>query len=236
MITTPSKVYASAHAAIADIPEGASIAVGGFGLCGVPHDTIAALHRRGVTGLELISNNCGTDDLGLGVLLKERQVARMISSCVGENRTFEGQLLAGQLELRLIPEGTLAEALRAGGAGIPAFYTPTGVGTPVADGCELRTFEDGPCVLGHAIVADFALVRAWRGDRLGNLVYRCTARNFNPLAAMAGRVTIPEVEELVDVGTLDADAVHTPAVFVQRVIQAERGPGYVERRTTRQVV
>lgn len=220
-------------AALADIEDGATLVVGGFGLSGNPLDAIEALARTGISGLTVISNNCGVDDAGLGLLLANRQIKKMISSYVGENKTFERQLLSGQLEVELVPQGTLAERMRAGGAGIPAFYTPAGVGTPVAEGREVRDFDGRGYLLERGIVADFALVRAWKGDRLGNLVYHRTARNFNPLAAMAGRVTIAEVEELVEVGELDGDHIHTPGVFVQSVVVAQPREKPIERRTTR---
>jgi 3-oxoacid CoA-transferase subunit A len=226
-----SKVHPDATAAIAGIGDGATLAVGGFGLCGIPENAIAALRESGVRDLTVVSNNCGVDDFGLGILLANRQIRKMLSSYVGENKIFEAQFLSGELEVELVPQGTLAERLRAGGAGIPAFYTPTGVGTPIADGKETRDFDGVPYLLEHAITADFALVRAWKADRLGNLVYRRTARNFNPLAAMAGRVTIAEVEEIVEVGELDGDHIHTPGVFVQRVFVAQDLEKRVEKRT-----
>ena len=228
------KVVASFTDAVADIGDGATLVVGGFGLCGIPELAIAALRERGSRELVVISNNCGVDDFGLGILLANRQIAKMVASYVGENRIFEQQFLAGELEVELVPQGTLAERMRAAGAGIPAFYTPTGVGTPVAEGKEVRQFDGRSHLLEHALGGDFALVKAWRGDPLGNLVYRDTARNFNPLAAMAGRVTIAEVEELVDVGELDPNEVHTPGIFVQRILE---GSGYekrIERRTVRE--
>lgn len=223
------KVDASAADAVAAVTDGSTLAVGGFGLCGVPIDLIAALRERGVGNLTVFSNNCGIDDAGLGILLANRQIAKMVSSYVGENKTFERQFLAGELEVELVPQGTLAERLRAGGAGIPAFYTPAGVGTPVADGRETREFDGVSYLLERGVVTDFALVRAWKGDRLGNLVYRRTARNFNPLAAMAGRVTIAEVEHLVEVGELDGDQIHTPGVYVQRVVVASSAEKRIER-------
>jgi 3-oxoacid CoA-transferase subunit A len=223
------KVDASAADAVAAVTDGSTLAVGGFGLCGVPIDLIAALRERGVCNLTVFSNNCGIDDAGLGILLANRQIAKMVSSYVGENKTFERQFLAGELEVELVPQGTLAERLRAGGAGIPAFYTPAGVGTPVADGRETREFDGVSYLLERGVVTDFALVRAWKGDRLGNLVYRRTARNFNPLAAMAGRVTIAEVEHLVEVGELDGDQIHTPGVYVQRVVIASSAEKRIER-------
>lgn len=225
------KVAASAQDAVRDVADGATLAVGGFGLCGIPQEAIAALRELGVRDLTVVSNNCGVDDFGLGILLENRQIRKMVSSYVGENKVFERQLLSGELEVELVPQGTLAERLRAGGAGIPAFFTPAGVGTPVADGKETREFDGTTYLMERAIVADVAIVRAWKGDRLGNLVYRRTARNFNPLAAMAGRVTIAEVEELVEVGELDGDAIHTPGVFVQRIFQATGDEKRIERLT-----
>lgn len=252
------KVVGSAADAVADIPSGASLAVGGFGLCGIPSTLIAALHDLGVDRLSVVSNNCGVDGWGLGVLLGDRRIARMTSSYVGENKEFERQYLSGELEVELIPQGTLAERLRAGGAGIPAFYTPAGVGTAVADGGmpwrygadgsvvvssppkEVRPFEvDGVTreyVLEHGIRTDYALVRASVGDRHGNLVYDSSTRNFNPLAASAGRITIAEVERLVEPGEIDPRDVHTPGVFVQRVVvltDDEVSAKRIERRTTR---
>ena len=248
------KVCSSAAEAVADIPDGASLAVGGFGLSGIPEVLIHALHARGATGLEVVSNNCGVDGRGLGVLLGDGRIARVTGSYVGENKEFARQYLSGELEVELVPQGTLAERLRAGGAGIPAFYTPAGVGTQVAHGGlpwrhaadgtvtvasppkETRTFAGRPYVLEHAITTDFALVRAWRGDRHGNLVFRRAAANFNPLAAMAGRVTLAEVEELVEPGELSPDAVHLPGVFVQRIVEltpAEAADKHIEKRTVR---
>lgn len=223
------KVMTSFAEAVADIGDGSTLAVGGFGLCGVPERAIAALHDLGAKDLTVISNNCGVDDYGLGVLLGTRQIKKMISSYVGENKVFEQQFLSGELEVELVPQGTLAERLRAGGAGIPAFYTPAGVGTPVADGKEAREFDGRTFLLERGITADFALVKAWKADPLGNLVYRKTSRNFNPLAAMAGRVTIAEVEELVDAGELEPDHVHTPGVFVQRVLVGSPYEKRIER-------
>jgi 3-oxoacid CoA-transferase subunit A len=228
------KVVDSFTDAVADIGDGATVAVGGFGLCGIPELAIAALREKGCRELVVISNNCGVDDFGLGILLANRQIAKMISSYVGENKIFERQFLAGELEVELVPQGTLAERMRAAGAGIPAFYTPTGVGTPVAEGKEVREFDGRSYLLEHALGGDFALVKAWRGDALGNLVYRDTARNFNPLAAMAGRVTIAEVEELVDVGELDPNQVHTPGIFVQRILEGSAYEKRIERRTVRE--
>ena len=228
------KVVDSCAEAVADIADGAIVVVGGFGLCGIPENLIAALREHGARELTVVSNNCGVDDFGLGLLLANRQIARMVASYVGENAIFERQFLSGELDVELVPQGTLAERMRAAGAGIPAFYTPTGVGTPVAEGKETREFDGRAFLLERALGGDFALVKAWRGDTLGNLVYRDTARNFNPLAAMAGRITIAEVEELVEAGELDPDEVHTPGIFVQRVLE---GPGYekrIERRTVRE--
>ncbi len=216
-----NKVFPDADAAVADIPSGACIVAGGFGLCGIPELCIEALHKRDVNNLTLVSNNCGVDGFGLGVLLKKRQISSMIASYVGENKEFARQFLAQELDVQLVPQGTLAERLRAGGAGIPAFYTPAGVGTSVTEGKEMRRFDERDYVLEHALKGDFALVKAWKGDPLGNLVYRGSARNFNPLCAMAGTVTIAEVEELVEPGELAPDAIHTPGVFVQRVIQGQ---------------
>jgi len=229
-----NKVYASAADAIADIPDGATIMAGGFGLCGIPENLILALRDRGTKGLTVISNNCGVDDWGLGPLLQTRQIKKMISSYVGENKEFERQYLSGELEVELCPQGTLAERIRAGGAGIPAFFTPTGYGTLVAEGKETREFDGRMYVMERALFADFSLVKAWKGDTQGNLLYNKTARNFNPMMATAARVTIAEVEELVQPGEIDPDAVHTPGIFVQRIL---RGPAYqkrIERRTTRE--
>jgi len=228
-----NKVFETADAAVADIPDGAVLMVGGFGLCGNPENLIQALHRKGVKGLTVISNNCGTDAEGLGVLLAAGQVRKMVSTYVGENKSFERQFLSGELEVELVPQGTFAEALRAGGAGIPAFFTPAGVGTLRAEGKETRVFDGREYLMERALTADFALVKAWRGDTTGNLVYRKTARNFNPMMATAARVTLAEVEELVGPGELDPDTVHTPGIFVKRILQ---GTGYrkpIEQRTVR---
>ena len=227
------KVYESAAAAVADIPEGATLMSGGFGLCGNPENLILALRERGVGGLTVISNNCGTDDYGLGVLLKNQQIVKMISSYVGENKNFAEQFLSGELEVELNPQGTLAERIRAGGAGIPAFYTPTGYGTVVAHGKETRPFDGRMYVLERALTADYALVKAWKGDTQGNLIFRKTARNFNSIMATAGKITIAEVEELVEPGELDADAIHTPGIYVQRIIEGEHYEKWIEQRTTR---
>ncbi|WP_255950453.1 CoA transferase subunit A [Streptomyces odontomachi] len=248
------KVVATAAEAVADVPEGASLAVGGFGLSGVPNAVIQALYERGVTDLRVVSNNCGAMDSGLAVLLAAGRIARVTGSYIGANKEFARQYLAGELEVELIPQGTLAERLRAGGAGIPAFYTPAGVGTQVADGGlawrydgqggiavasppkEVREFDGVPYVLEHGIRTDFALVRAAKGDRHGNLVFAKSSRNFNPLAAMAGRITVAEVEELVEPGALDPDAVHLPGIFVQRVVALtpeQAADKAIEKRTTR---
>ena len=226
------KVVASADEAVRDIRDGATLVVGGFGLCGIPENLIAALVRRGVRDLTVVSNNCGVDDWGLGLLLQTRQIRKMVSSYVGENAEFERQFLSGELEVELAPQGTLAERMRAGGAGIPAFYTPTGVGTLVAEGKEAKVIDGREYLLERGIVGDFSLVAAWKGDRMGNLVYRKAARNFNPMAATAGRISIAEVEEIVGVGELDPESVHTPGVFVQRVVVAPRQKR-IERRTVR---
>ena len=226
------KVVASADEAVRDVPEGATLVVGGFGLCGIPENLIGALVRRGVGKLTVVSNNCGVDDWGLGLLLRNRQIKKMVSSYVGENGEFERQFLSGELEVELVPQGTLAERMRAGGAGIPAFYTPAGAGTLVAEGKETRQFEGRDYLLERGIVGDFSMVAAWKADRLGNLVYRKAARNFNPMAATAGRVSIAEVEEVVEVGELDPECVHTPGVFVNRVVVAPREKR-IERRTVR---
>lgn len=228
-----NKLYGSAAEAVADIPDGATLMSGGFGLCGNPENLILALLARGVRGLTIISNNCGTDEHGLGVLLKNGQVRKMISSYVGENKHFEKLFLSGELEVELNPQGTLAERIRAGGAGIPAFFTPTGYGTVVADGKETREVGGRMCVLEHALTADFAIVKAWKADTDGNLVYKATARNFNPMMAQAGRITIAEVEEIVPVGTLDPDAIHTPGIYVQRLIKGEHYEKWIEQRTVR---
>jgi 3-oxoacid CoA-transferase subunit A len=226
------KVVESADAAVRDVFEGATLVVGGFGLCGIPENLIAALVRKGVGGLTAVSNNCGVDDWGLGLLLKSRQIRRMVSSYVGENAEFERQFLSGELEVELVPQGTLAERMRAGGAGIPAFYTPAGVGTLVAEGKETRVFDGREYLLERSVVGDFSLVAAWKADRLGNLVYRKAARNFNPMAVTAGRIAIAEVEELVPAGALDPECVHTPGVFVNRIVVARREKR-IERRTVR---
>ena len=227
-----NKAVASADEAVADVFDGATLVVGGFGLCGIPENLIAALVRKGVKDLTVVSNNCGVDDWGLGLLLKPRQIRKMVSSYVGENAEFERQFLSGELEVELVPQGTLAERMRAGGAGIPAFFTPAGVGTLVAQDKETRSFDGREYLLERGIVGDFALVAAWKGDRLGNLVYRKAARNFHPMAATAARIVIAEIEELVAVGRLDPECVHTPGVFVKRVVVAPRAKR-IERRTVR---
>lgn len=229
-----NKVYASAAEAVRDIPHGAVVMAGGFGLCGIPENLILALRDTGVNGLTCISNNAGVDEWGLGLLLRTRQVRKMISSYVGENKEFERQFISGELEVELVPQGTLAERIRAGGAGIPGFYTATGVGTQVAEGKDIRWFDGRPYVLERSLFADFALVKAWKGDRHGNLIYSKTARNFNPMMATAARVTIAEVEELVEPGEIDPDLVHTPGIFVHRIIQGPRYEKRIERRTVRE--
>ena len=229
-----NKVYASAKAALDGIvQDGQTIAVGGFGLCGIPEALIAALRDSGVRNLTAISNNAGVDDFGLGILLKTRQIKKMISSYVGENKEFERQYLAGELELDFTPQGTLAEKLRAGGAGIPAFYTKTGFGTVVAEGKPVAEFDGQKYILERSIKADVALVKAWKGDKSGNLIYRMTARNFNPNVATAGKITIAEVEQLVEVGELDPDQVHTPGIFVQRIILNASPEKRIEQRTVK---
>ena len=227
------KTVASAEEAIADLFDGATLMAGGFGLCGIPENLIAAIRKKGTTGLTIISNNCGVDDKGLGILLANGQVKKMVSSYVGENKMFERLFLDKKLEVELNPQGTLAERIRAGGAGIPAFYTATGYGTVVAEGKETREFGGRRYVLEQALTADFAIVKAWKGDRFGNLVYRKTARNFNPMMAAAARVTIAEVEELVDPAQLDPDSVHTPGIYVQRILAGARYEKPIEQRTVR---
>lgn len=221
-------------AALADITDNLTLMVGGFGLCGIPENCIAALVQMGVKGLTCISNNAGVDDFGLGLLLRNRQIRKMISSYVGENAEFERQLLAGELEVELIPQGTLAERCRAGGAGIPAFYVPAGYGTEVAEGKEVREFNGKMHLLEHSLTADFALVKAWKGDTHGNLIYRHTANNFNHAMAMAGKITIAEVEELVPAGELDPNQIHTPGIFVQRIFRSVDLEKRIEFVTTRQ--
>jgi len=227
------KVFANADEAIFDIQDGATIMVGGFGLCGIPENLIAALVRKGVKNLNTISNNMGVDEFGLGLLLQKGQIKSHKGSYVGENRLFEELVLAGKLDLELVPQGTLAERIRAGGAGIPAFFTPTGVGTLVAEGKEVREFDARPYVMERWLKADFSLVKAWKGDKWGNLIYRKTARNFNPMIATAGKITIAEVEELVEPGQLPPDGIHTPSAYVHRIFQAQGSEKRIERRTTR---
>lgn len=228
------KVFPDAASALAGIvKDGHTIAVGGFGLCGIPEALIAALRDSGVGNLTAISNNAGVDGFGLGQLLTTRQITKMIASYVGENKEFERQYLAGELQLEFTPQGTLAEKLRAGGAGIPAFYTKTGVGTIVADGKEVREFDGEQYVMERALVADVSLVKAWKADRAGNLVYRKTARNFNPNVAMAGKITVVEVEELVEVGQIDPEDVHTPSIFVHRIVLNAHPEKRIEQRTVR---
>jgi 3-oxoacid CoA-transferase A subunit len=228
------KIVANAAEAVRDIPNGAVLAMGGFGLCGIPENCIAALVELGIKGLTCISNNAGIDGFGIGLMLEKRQVKKMISSYVGENKLFEQLLLSGELEVELTPQGTLAEKLRAGGAGIPAFFTPTGVGTLIAEGKEVREFNGRPYVLENSLTADFAIVKAWKGDAMGNLMYRHTAANFNPMCATAGKITIAEVEELVPVGSFDPNHVHTPGIYVQRIFQGRNYQKRIERRTFRQ--
>ncbi len=243
------KIKKSALEAVKAISSGATVLAGGFGLCGIPENAIKALRELGPTGLTVVSNNCGVDDFGLGILLRNKQIVKMISSYVGENKEFERQYLSGELEVELVPQGTLAERIRAGGAGIPAFFTPTGAGTAVSDGGlplkygeggkvikysekkEMRDFDGKPHVLEPAIKGDFAIVKAWKGDRFGNLVYRHTAMNFNPMMATAAKVTIAEVEEIVEVGSLDPNHIHTPGIYVAHVFKGESYEKRIERRT-----
>lgn len=227
-------VVKNAAEAVADVADGSTLVVGGFGLCGIPENCIAALVEKGVKDLTIVSNNCGVDDFGLGLLLKRKQIKKMISSYVGENKTFEQQLLAGELEVELVPQGTLAERIRAGGAGIGGFFTPTGAGTIVAEGKEKRVFDGVEYILERPLKGDFAIVKAWKGDRLGNLVFRKTARNFNPMVATAGKITIAEVEQLVEVGELEADQIHTPGIYVKRIFQGPKYEKRIEKRTLRQ--
>ena len=228
-----NKVVANADEAIRDLQDGAVVMVGGFGLCGVPENLIAALARKGVKNLITISNNAGVDEFGLGTLLKNRQIRKHIGSYVGENKMFEQMVLSGELDLELNPQGTLAERIRAGGAGIPAFYTPTGFGTVIAESKETREFEGRAYVLERALKADFALVKAWKGDQWGNLVFRKTARNFNPMMATAARVTIAEVEHRVEVGEIPPDQVHVPSIYVKRIFQGTNYEKRIEKRTVR---
>ncbi len=228
-----NKVLAGASEAVAGIPDGATIMMGGFGLCGIPETLIAALHARGTKNLTVISNNAGVDDFGIGILLRARQVRKMIATYVGENKEFERQFLSKELEVELVPQGTFAERIRAGGAGIGGFFTPTGYGTLVAEGKEARTIDGKPFVLERPLRAEFAFVKAWKGDSHGNLVYRRTARNFNPVMATAADVTIAEVEHLVEAGEIDPDHVHTPGIFVKHIFQGEKYEKRIEKRTTR---
>ncbi|MFM9889352.1 MAG: CoA transferase subunit A [Rickettsiales bacterium] len=228
------KLYTNATQALDGLlVDGLTIMSGGFGLCGIPEHSIAALKKSGIKGLTIISNNCGVDDFGLGILLKDRQIKKMVSSYVGENKTFETQYLAGELEIEFNPQGTLAERIRAGGAGIPAFFTKTGVGTIVAEGKEIRSFNGADYVMETGLTADLSIVKAWKADKAGNLIYRKTARNFNPMMAMAGNVTVAEVEEIVEVGELNPDDIHTPGIYVQRFFKGEHFEKRIEQRTTR---
>ena len=225
------KVFKDAKSALFDVKDGMTFILGGFGLCGIPENSISMLHEMGVKNLTCVSNNAGVDDFGLGLLLQKRQIKKMLSSYVGENALFEKLYMSGELELEFCPQGTLAERMRAGGAGIAGFYTPTGVGTLVAEGKEIKNFDGRDYVLERGIVGDFAFVKAWKGDKFGNLIYRKTSRNFNPMAATAGKITVAEVEELVEVGTLDPDQVHTPGVYVQRIFQGTNYEKRIEQRT-----
>ncbi len=228
-----NKVVSGAKAAISGIESGMTIMLGGFGLCGIPENCIAELSKTGITELTCISNNAGVDDFGLGLLLQKKQIKKMISSYVGENKEFERQMLSGELEVELIPQGTLAERCRAAGAGIPAFYTPAGYGTEVAEGKEVREFNGKKYLMERAFEADYAIVKAWKGDTEGNLIFKATARNFNPLMATAGKITIAEVEELLPAGGLDPNDIHTPGIFVQRIFQGETFEKRIEQRTVR---
>ena len=228
-----NKLVANAHEALQGIEDNMTLMVGGFGLCGIPENSIAELVNKGTKGLTCISNNAGVDDFGLGFLLQNKQIKKMISSYVGENDEFERQMLGGELEVDLIPQGSLAERCRAGGAGIPAFFTPAGFGTEIAEGKEVREYNGKPHILESALTADFAIVKAWKGDSAGNLIYKATAKNFNPMMAMAGKITIAEVEELVPLGELDPNQIHTPGIFVQRIFQGETYEKRIEQRTVR---
>lgn len=233
--TGAGKVYSDANSALKGLlRDNMTIMSGGFGLCGIPENSIAELKASGIKGLTIISNNCGVDDFGLGILLKDRQIAKMVSSYVGENKTFETQYLNKELEIEFNPQGTLAERIRAGGAGIPAFFTKTGVGTIVAEGKEIREFNGENYVMETGLTADLAIVKAWKGDKAGNLIFRKTARNFNPMMAMAGKVTVVEVEELVEIGQLPADDIHTPGIFVQRIFVGKNYEKRIENRTVRE--
>lgn len=226
------KTYTSAEEAVEQIQDGMTLMVGGFGLVGIPENLIKGLREKGVKDLTVISNNCGVDDWGLGLLLKNKQIKRMVASYVGENKEFERQVLNGELEVTLVPQGSLAEKIRAGGAGIPAFYTPAGVGTPIAEGKETRVFNGKEYLLEEGLIADFSLVRAWKGDNHGNLIYNKTAQNFNPMMAAAGKHTIAEVEEIVEVGDIQAEQVHTPGIYVQGMIKGKQEKR-IERLTTK---
>ncbi len=230
-----NKVVADAHTALSGVENGMTLMLGGFGICGIPENSIAELVKMNVKDLTCISNNAGIDDFGLGLLLKQKQIKKMISSYVGENEEFERQMLSGELQVDLIPQGSLAERCRAGGAGIPAFFTPAGFGTEVAEGKEVRDFNGKPHILESALYADFAIVKAWKGDTAGNLIYKATAKNFNPMMAMAGKITIAEVEELLPAGELDPNQIHTPGIFVQRIFQGQHFEKRIEQRTVRQI-
>ena len=231
-----NKVVGNVELALSGIKDDMTLMLGGFGLCGIPENSISQLVKMGVKSLTCISNNAGVDDFGLGLLLQTKQIKKMISSYVGENDEFERQMLSGELEVDLIPQGSLAERCRAGGAGIPAFFTPAGFGTEIAEGKEVRIFNGKPHILEFALTADFAIVKAWKGDTEGNLIFKAAARNFNPLMAMAGKITVAEVEELVPAGTLNPNDIHTPGIFVQRIFQGEKFQKRIEQRTVRQKV
>ena len=231
-----NKVVGNVAIALNGIEDNMTLMLGGFGLCGIPENSISQLVKMGVKNLTCISNNAGVDDFGLGLLLQTKQIKKMISSYVGENDEFERQMLSGELEVDLIPQGSLAERCRAGGAGIPAFFTPAGFGTEIAEGKEVRIYKGKPHILEEALTADFAIVKAWKGDTEGNLIFKAAARNFNPLMAMAGKITIAEVEELVPAGSLDPNQIHTPGIFVQRIFQGEKFQKRIEQRTVRQKV
>ncbi len=231
-----NKVVENVEQALVGIEDGMTLMLGGFGLCGIPENSIAELVRKGVKNLTCISNNAGVDDFGLGLLLQGKQIKKMVSSYVGENDEFERQMLSGELEVDLIPQGSLAERCRAGGAGIPAFYTPAGYGTEVAEGKEIRIYNGKPHILESALTADYAIVKAWKGDTAGNLIYKATARNFNPMMAMAGKITIAEVEELVPIGSLDPNQIHTPGIFVQRIFQGNSFEKRIEQRTVQKKI
>jgi len=227
------KIYESADAAVADMKDGITLMSGGFGLCGNPENLIEAIHRKGVKGISIISNNCGTTDLGLGILLQSKQIRKMTASYVGENKEFERQFLSGELEVELNPQGTLAERIRAGGAGIGGFYTPTGVGTKIAEGKETRVIDGREYLLEKPLKADYAIVRAWKADKWGNLVFRKTARNFSPMMCKAAAITIVEAEHIVEVGEIEPDEIHVPSIYVHRLVQGRDHQKWIERRTTR---